>query len=192
MVANQHCILQPGLLSAAPWIVSAMCMHFFLSLVRWSVLSERERRSLYACRRIERSKEIGKRNRPKGGGGHWEETHLFQKQFTQPSFSVFFLLLLRQRKKYDAGRGILLYLFLGQPSCQHTLPRDHFLQQWSAQCYLGGWPMGWVLKPWDKQMKQPLPMSHFQLKLQELADGMQEGRIPALRHPEHLIRDIFM
>lgn len=55
--------------------------------------------------------------------------HIYSKSnLLNQSFSLFFLLLWRQRKKYDAERGLLLSLSVSQPSCRHTLPRDHLSQ----------------------------------------------------------------
>lgn len=54
---------------------------------------------MYACRGIRGSKEIGKRNRPKGGGGQWEETYLFRNQFTQPVIFGILLAITKAEKE---------------------------------------------------------------------------------------------
>lgn len=55
----------------------------------------------------------------------WEQTHLFRKQFPQPVIFSILLPLLRQREKYDAGRGPSLSL--SQPNLLLTASaQNHF------------------------------------------------------------------
>lgn len=134
---------------------------FFQSFVSRYVLPEREKRGAHASRGMGGGKEGemepgNKKEKEKSCGTE----HIYSKNsLLSQSFSVFFLLLLRQRKKYDAGREDSLSLSLSQTFCWQTLPKNHFslTMVCDSSC---GWPQGWVTKrrKWAEDLP-PLPMS---------------------------------
>lgn len=133
----------------------------FQSFVSRYILPEREKRGVHARRGMGGGKEgeikpENKKAEEKSCG----REHIYSKNnLLSQSFSVFFLLLLRQRKKYDAGREDSLSLSLSQTFCWQTLPKNHFSLTMVCD-NLCGWPQSWVTKQrrWAEDLPH-LPMS---------------------------------
>lgn len=135
---------------------------FFLSFGRWHILSEREKRGLCTCRGVGGVGREGRETDWKREEDVSGRKHIYSKSnLLSQSSSVFFLLLPRRRKKYDAGRGLLLSLSLGQPSCRHTLLRHHFSSAVVCTMLVEGMAMVLSDEQWIRQMMPALVYGPF-------------------------------
>lgn len=108
------------------------------------------------------------------------------------SFSVFFWLLLRHRKTYDARRELSLSLSLSQTSCWQILPRDHFSSAMVCAMPVQGLTTGQSAQAVEMSRESPPCLSsHSALYLQEQSNGLSKGRTPPSDHSASLIRGTY-